>query len=73
MLIRWTECLSQIDYENFKEGEQLVNHIPNARVLTNKLELLNSLQEYERVTMAISGRSLPHLCVPNTYPNTRIK
>ena len=48
--------MSQIDYENFKEGEQLVNHIPNARVLTNKLELLNSLQEYERVTMAISGK-----------------
>lgn len=51
-------------------GEQLVNHIPNGNLLTNKLGLLNSLQEYERVTMSTKGRP-PRLrftdFVPETY------
>lgn len=47
-----------------------MNHIPNGNLLTNKLGLLNSLQEYERVTMSTKGRP-PRLrftdFVPETY------
>lgn len=54
----------------FYEGDQMVNHIPNGNLLTNKLGLLNSLQEYERVTLSTKGRP-PRLrfsdFVPETY------
>ena len=39
------------------EGEQLVNHISNMNLLTTKLGLLNSLQEYQRVQQKVAGRS----------------
>jgi len=31
-------------------GEHMVNRIPNGSLLTNKLGLLNSLQEYAKVS-----------------------
>ena len=40
------------------EGEQLVNHIPNINLLTTKLGLLSSLQEYQRVQDKMAGRSV---------------
>ncbi|VDQ05321.1 unnamed protein product [Trichobilharzia regenti] len=46
--LRWTENTIQINYGTFKEGEQIVNHIPNCGLLTNKLGLLLSLRDYER-------------------------
>ncbi|KAJ8321098.1 hypothetical protein KUTeg_002685 [Tegillarca granosa] len=68
--LKWVECKTRINYGGFKEGEQLVNHIPNCNLLTNKLGLLNSLQEYERVTLSTKGRP-PRLrfsdFVPETY------
>ena len=47
--LKWVECKSAINYSSFKEGEQLVNRIPNCSLLTNKMGLLGSLQAYERV------------------------
>ena len=41
----------------YPEGEQLVNHIPNINLLTTKLGLLSSLQEYQRVQDKMAGRS----------------
>ncbi|XP_033764220.1 protein polyglycylase TTLL10-like isoform X2 [Pecten maximus] len=68
--LKWTECKTRINYGSHKEGDQLVNHIPNGNLLTNKLGLLNSLQEYERVTLSTKGRP-PRLrftdFVPETY------
>ncbi|XP_060074417.1 tubulin glycylase 3A-like [Ylistrum balloti] len=68
--LKWTECKTRINYGSYKEGDQMVNHIPNGNLLTNKLGLLNSLQEYERVTLSTKGRP-PRLrfsdFVPETY------
>ena len=50
-------------------GDQLVNHIPNCKLLTNKLGLLCSLQEYERVTLSTKGRP-PRLKMCDFIPET---
>lgn len=71
--LKWVECKSQINYSTFKDGEQLVNHIPNINLLTTKLGLLSSLQEYQRVQDKMAGRSASKLpisineFVPETY------
>ncbi|XP_076451804.1 uncharacterized protein LOC143287581 isoform X3 [Babylonia areolata] len=67
--LKWVECKSKINYTAFKEGEQLVNHIPNCKLLTNKMGLLSSLQEYERVTLATKGRP-PRLKMADFVPET---
>ncbi|XP_052083344.1 protein polyglycylase TTLL10-like isoform X3 [Mytilus californianus] len=67
--LKWVECKTRINYGGFKEGDQLVNHIPNGQLLTNKLGLLNSLQEYERVTLSTKGRP-PRLKFNDFFPET---
>lgn len=47
--LKWVECKKNLDFSSFREGEQLVNHIPNGNLLTTKIGLLTSLQEFERV------------------------
>ena len=44
--LKWVQTRAQIDYVAFKEGNQLVNHIPNNTVLTSKLGLLETLREH---------------------------
>ncbi|CAG5125033.1 unnamed protein product [Candidula unifasciata] len=67
--LKWVENKSRINYLTFREGEQLVNHIPNCKLLTNKLGLLCSLQEYERITLLTKGR-LPRLRMADFVPET---
>ncbi|XP_055958302.1 protein polyglycylase TTLL10 isoform X2 [Patella vulgata] len=67
--LKWVECKSRINYQSFREGDQLVNHIPNCHLLTNKMGLLNSLQEYERVTLSTKGRP-PRLKMVDIVPET---
>lgn len=44
--LKWTELKSQIDYENFQEGKQMVNHIYSSNCITTKAGLVNSLRSY---------------------------
>jgi tubulin--tyrosine ligase like protein 10 len=48
--IRWVECKPDIDYRRFKEGLQLVNHIPNSQIFVTKIGLMQSLRDYARIT-----------------------
>jgi hypothetical protein len=53
------------------EGEHLVNHVPNSSLFTNKLNLLCSLQAYERAQQTAQVKA-PHFLpldeyVPLTY------
>lgn len=68
--LKWVELNSSIAWSAFKDGEQLVNRIPNCHLLTNKLGLYNSLSEYHRVTMALKGGRVKlrlEEFVPETY------
>ena len=44
---KWVQSTGEIDFYSFKEGQQLVNHIPNICVITKKLELLKTLKDLE--------------------------
>ncbi|XP_073441420.1 inactive polyglycylase TTLL10 [Dendrobates tinctorius] len=52
--LKWCETKSSTMYYAFREGEQLLYQIPNNKVLTTKIGLLNSLREYERVMQKIN-------------------
>ncbi|XP_045161705.2 probable beta-tubulin polyglutamylase isoform X2 [Mercenaria mercenaria] len=67
--LKWVQCKTTINYDAFKEGDQLVNHIPNSQLLTNKLGLLNSLRQYERTSLSTKGR-LPRLKLSDFHPET---
>ncbi|KAJ7393525.1 protein-glycine ligase, elongating [Desmophyllum pertusum] len=68
--MKWVECKGQINYDSFRDGEQLVNHISNINLLTTKLGLLCSLQEYQRVQEKMAKTKLKFPLsefVPETY------
>ena len=46
--LKWTEVRSDIDFVRFRERDQLVNHVPNASVLTTKDGLIKSLRAIDR-------------------------
>lgn len=44
---KWVQSTGEIDFYSFKEGKQIVNHIPNICVITHKIDLLKTLRELE--------------------------
>ena len=49
-------------------GEQMVNHIPNCQIITNKLGLLNTLRDYSKSPQSKRGPKLKlEEFVPMTY------
>ncbi|XP_013402524.1 protein polyglycylase TTLL10 isoform X3 [Lingula anatina] len=67
--LKWTEAKTAINFNAFREGEQLVNHIPNGQLLTNKMGLLNSLKEYERVSAGVRARG-PRMMMSDFFCET---
>ena len=47
----------------------MVNHIPNCQLLTNKMGLLNSLQDFDQQTRERRGRA-PKLKLNEFFPET---
>ncbi|KAI3382964.1 hypothetical protein SNEBB_003126 [Seison nebaliae] len=71
--LKWTQTKKLQNFRELKEGYQLLNHIPNCDLFTNKLNLYCSLLSLERVVHhnGTSNRSrvtLPiYEFVPETY------
>ena len=66
---KWVQSTGEIDFHSFKEGEQIVNHIPNICVITQKLELLKTLKDLE-LELSQKGKTMvPQISefVPKTY------
>ncbi|KAM3922906.1 inactive polyglycylase TTLL10 [Leptodactylus fuscus] len=66
--LKWCETKSNATYNAFREGEQLLYQIPNNKVLTTKIGLLNSLREYERVMQKINKTRV--LKMADFFPET---
>lgn len=46
---KWTQTVNEIDFFAFKEGQQIVCHIPNIKILTTKTGLLKTIRDYEEM------------------------
>ncbi|XP_056398643.1 inactive polyglycylase TTLL10 [Hyla sarda] len=66
--LKWCEIKSSATYYAFREGEQLLYQIPNNKVLTTKIGLVNSLREYERVMQKINKARV--LKMADFFPDT---
>ncbi|CDS37473.1 protein polyglycylase TTLL10 [Echinococcus multilocularis] len=64
---RWTETVMQLNYQVFRECEQMVNHIPNCGLFTNKLGLLMSLRKYADDCKRNSRKDVSVNFIPETY------
>ena len=50
---KWVQTVSEINFFTFKEGEQIVCHIPNISILTTKTGLLQTIKDYEATSNSL--------------------
>lgn len=46
---KWTQTVNEIDFFAFKEGQQIVSHIPNIKIITTKTGLLKTIRDFEEI------------------------
>eukprot|EP00117_Sycon_ciliatum_P030002 scpid98832/ scgid1632/ Protein polyglycylase TTLL10; Tubulin--tyrosine ligase-like protein 10 len=71
--LKWTELKVNINFEAFRAGEQLVNHIPQIELLTTKVNLAMTLREYDRSCQMSYQRGLSRkapMSVGSFFPMT---
>ena len=69
---KWVQCVNQIDYDELRYNEQIVNHINNINCLTTKIGLVESLRGYERHLNRTDRKpgSLPDLKMNDFFSET---
>jgi hypothetical protein len=68
--LKWVQCNQSINWNIFKDGEQMVNHIQGEDYFTTKLQLWQSLQTYEKVSIALNRRPTQFLSLNEYVPET---
>ncbi|ESO08908.1 hypothetical protein HELRODRAFT_74190 [Helobdella robusta] len=68
--MKWVESRLSVNYDKFREGEQLVNRIPNCYMLTNKLGLLVNLNKYQIDSQARPNPECPKIKLVDFLPET---
>ena len=68
--LKWVQCSSSVNWNSFRDGEQLVNHIQGEDYFTTKLQLYQSLQTYEKISMTQQKRSTQFLSLNEFVPQT---
>ncbi|VDO08475.1 unnamed protein product [Rodentolepis nana] len=66
-VLKWTETVTQQNYQDFKEGECMVNHIPNCGLFCNKLGLLMTLRSFSERIGFEDNEETPFNFIPETY------
>jgi len=67
---KWVQCIQSINWNLFKDGEQMVNHIQGEDYFTTKLQLYQSLQTYEKICVTMQKRSTQFLPLNQFVPQT---
>ncbi|CAF1530547.1 unnamed protein product [Adineta ricciae] len=67
---KWVQCSYEVNWNLFKDGEQIVNHIQGEDYFTNKLQLYQSLQTYENTSQTIIKRPPTYLSLNEYLPQT---
>ncbi|CAF3861252.1 unnamed protein product [Rotaria magnacalcarata] len=67
---KWVQCNQSVNWNVFKDGEQMVNHIQGEDYFTTKLQLWQSLQTYEKISMTMQKRSQQFLSLNQFVPET---
>jgi hypothetical protein len=68
--IKWVQCNHSINWNVFKDGEQMINHIQGEDYFTTKLQLCQSLQTYEKISITMQKRSSQFLPLNQFVPQT---
>ncbi|CAF3333376.1 unnamed protein product [Rotaria socialis] len=68
--IKWVQCIQSINWNLFKDGEQMVNHIQGEDYFTTKVQLCQSLQTYEKMSMTMQKRPQQFLSLNEYVPQT---
>ncbi|XP_067873086.1 protein polyglycylase TTLL10-like [Heterodontus francisci] len=70
-LLKWCEINTSTNFQNFQEGKQLLNQIPNNKLLTTKIGLCSSLKTYEQTVTKYAKIIYPRfLKMAEFYPET---
>lgn len=67
---KWVQCSQSVNWNAFKDGEQMVNHIQGEDYFTTKVQLCQSLQAYEKMAMTMQKRSPQFLPLNQFMPQT---
>ncbi|CAF4678930.1 unnamed protein product, partial [Rotaria sp. Silwood2] len=68
--LKWVQCNQSVNWNLFKDGEQIVNHIQGEDYFTTKIQLWQSLQTYEKISMTMQKRSPQFLPLNQFVPET---
>ncbi|CAK81018.1 unnamed protein product (macronuclear) [Paramecium tetraurelia] len=63
--LKWVQTNSEIQFQQFKEGQQIINHLPNHMILTSKQLIIQTMKEYERQNKQLQFNSSHFF--PETY------
>ncbi|CAD8171547.1 unnamed protein product [Paramecium pentaurelia] len=63
--LKWVQTNSEIQFQLFKEGQQIINHLPNHMILTSKQLIIQTMKEYERSKQQLQFNSSHFF--PETY------
>ncbi|XP_078415361.1 protein polyglycylase TTLL10-like [Cetorhinus maximus] len=70
-LLKWCEFNTLTSFQYFQEGKQLLNQIPNNKLLTTKVGLCSSLKSYEQIVAKSTKIIRPRfLKMTEFYPET---
>ncbi|CAF1093195.1 unnamed protein product [Adineta steineri] len=67
---KWVQSSSNVNWNIFKDGEQMINHIQGEDYFTNKLQLYQSLQTYETNYLSLTKRPQSYLTLNQFIPQT---
>ncbi|CAF1363051.1 unnamed protein product, partial [Rotaria sordida] len=68
--IKWVQSIKCINWNLFKDGQQMVNHIQGEDYFTTKLQLFQSLQTYEKISINFIKRPSHFSSLNQFLPDT---